>query len=140
MEPPAAPVVVAAPPKVIVEPKPAVIALPIIRHVAVGQRVSFAIDAAGRRLRVGDQVDGSKVQRIQFDAVVFVRDGQRYTVGVTPMLSVAANGPTTVAVKAAPAPALASASGAAPASPVAASPATATAAAPAAVTAASGAK
>lgn len=125
IEPVAPPVAAPVPAaKVAPAPRPAVIALPIIRHVAVGEKVSFAIDASGRRLRVGDQVDGSKVQRIQFDAVVFVRDGQRYTVGVTPMLTVASGGPTTVAVKAVPA--------AAPASAVAAAPAAASAAVPSA--------
>lgn len=64
-------------------------ALPVIRHVAVGARESFAYDRLGHRLRVGDSVGGAKVLRIRFEGVEFVRDQQRYMVAVTPVLSAA---------------------------------------------------
>jgi hypothetical protein len=52
---------------------------PQIRHVALGTNGSFAIDAQGRTLRVGDDVDGARVLRIRFDEVDFSRSGQRHT-------------------------------------------------------------
>jgi hypothetical protein len=60
--------------------------------VAVGQQESFAYDGHGRRLRVGDTVDGVKVKSIQFEGVEFVRDKQRYTVGITPVLTSTSGG------------------------------------------------
>ncbi len=84
---PVAPVVVPAP--AVARPK-----LPVIRHIAVGERESFAYDGNGRRLRVGDSVDGAKVINIRFEGVEFVRDKQRYQVGVTPMLTSASSGTT----------------------------------------------
>jgi hypothetical protein len=80
------PVPVAAPAPVVARPK-----LPVIRHVAVGERESFAYDIKGRRLRVGDSVDGAKVVQIRFEGVDFLRDKQRYHVVVTPMLTSASN-------------------------------------------------
>lgn len=76
-----------------VEPPPPVARprLPVIRHIAVGERESFAFDAHGRRLKVGDSVDGAKVVRIRFEAVDLLREGQRYSVAVTPMLTSAAS-------------------------------------------------
>jgi hypothetical protein len=60
--------------------------LPVIRHVAVGRRQSFAYDSNGRKLRVGDVVGDAKVVGIRFSGVEFERDQQRYRVGVVPML------------------------------------------------------
>jgi hypothetical protein len=80
-----APAVVPAP--VVVRPR-----LPVIRHVAIGERESFAYDGNGRRLRVGDSVDGAKVMNIRFEGVEFLRERQRYQVGVTPMLTSASSG------------------------------------------------
>ncbi len=68
--------------------------LPVIRHVAIGERESFAYDGNGRKLRVGDSVDGVKVIGIRFEGVEFMRDKQRYQVGVTPMLTSAHSGVT----------------------------------------------
>jgi hypothetical protein len=89
--------VVAAPPElavpaaasapVVARPK-----LPVIRHVAVGERERFAYDGNGRRLRVGDSVDGAKVMNIRFESVEFMREKQRYQVVVTPMLTSASSG------------------------------------------------
>ena len=79
------PVAVVVPPA----PKPFQ-ALPVIRNVAVGARSSFAYDGRGRKLRVGDRVDGATVTRIQLSGVEFMRDEQRYMVGVTPVLLAAA--------------------------------------------------
>jgi hypothetical protein len=76
------PVPVAAPSPVTARPR-----LPVIRHVAIGERESFAYDGNGRKLRVGDSVDGAKVTQIRFEGVEFVRDKQRYNVVVTPMLT-----------------------------------------------------
>jgi hypothetical protein len=84
---PVVPAAVVAP--VVTRPK-----LPVIRHVAVGERESFAYDGNGRRLRVGDVVDDAKVVKIRFEGVEFVRDKQRYQVGVTPMLTSASGGIT----------------------------------------------
>jgi hypothetical protein len=64
--------------------------LPVIRHVAVGQTNSFAFDANGRRLRVGDSVHGARMVRVRLESVDFVLDGQPYSVPVTPMLSASA--------------------------------------------------
>ncbi len=60
---------------------------PSIRHVAVSSAGSFAYDAQGRRLRVGDSIDGAKLTAIRFDAVEFQRDGKRIEVSVRPMTS-----------------------------------------------------
>jgi hypothetical protein len=95
-EPRPAPVPVAAAalePPAKVEPPPPVARprLPVIRHIAVGERESFAFDVNGRRLKVGDSVDGAKVVRIRFEAVDLLREGQRYSVAVTPMLTSAAS-------------------------------------------------
>lgn len=75
------------------EPVPAVARpkLPVIRHLAIGEHESFAYDGNGRRLRVGDSVDGAKVVNIRFEGVEFARDKQRYHVAVTPMLTSASS-------------------------------------------------
>jgi hypothetical protein len=91
------PVLVSPPPQqavATVEPASAPVRpkLPVIRAVAVGQQESFAYDGHGRRLRVGDTVDGVKVKSIQFEGVEFVRDKQRYTVGITPVLTSTSGG------------------------------------------------
>ncbi len=65
--------------------------LPVIRHLAIGEHESFAYDGNGRRLRVGDSVDGAKVVNIRFEGVEFVRGKQRYHVAVTPMLTTSAS-------------------------------------------------
>jgi hypothetical protein len=67
--------------------------LPVIRHVAVGDKGSFAYDGNGRRLRMGDSIDGAKVVAIRFEGVEFLRDKQRYHVSVTPMLTSAPSAP-----------------------------------------------
>lgn len=84
---PQQPVAAAEPASAPVRPK-----LPVIRHVAVGERESFAYDGNGRRLRVGDSVDGAKVKSIQFEGVEFVRDKQRYSVAITPVLTSTSSG------------------------------------------------
>ena len=68
--------------------------LPTIRHVAIGAGSSFAYDASGRRLQVGDSVDGASVVSIRFDGVEFARDKQRYHVAVAPMLTSASGSAT----------------------------------------------
>jgi hypothetical protein len=72
---PPEPVVVKAPPP----PEPPPAPWPQIRHVVLGTSGSFVIDTQGRKLRVGDNVDGARVQQIRFDAVDFIRAGQRHT-------------------------------------------------------------
>jgi hypothetical protein len=92
------PVVIAAVPDPVpvVKPAPPVARpkLPVIRHVAIGERESFAYDGNGRRLRVGDTVDGAKVINIRFEGVDFMREKQRYQVVVTPVLASASSGTT----------------------------------------------
>jgi hypothetical protein len=63
------------------------IAFPAIRHIAIGAQERIAIDAAGRRLRVGDRVGRARVTAIQFNTVELTCDGHRYTVYVTPALA-----------------------------------------------------
>jgi hypothetical protein len=63
--------------------------LPVIKHIAVGERESFAYDSAGRRLRVGDTMDGAKIVQIRFDGVELLRGKQRYTIKVTVLASAA---------------------------------------------------
>jgi hypothetical protein len=58
---------------------------PAIRHVAIGGTESLAYDAQGRRLRIGDSVDGAKLTAIRHDAVEFQRDGKRIEVAVRSM-------------------------------------------------------
>jgi hypothetical protein len=70
------PVAVQAPPPA---PPPAPVPWPQIRHVVLGENGSFVIDGQGNKLRVGDSVDGARVLQIRFDAVDFVRAGQRHT-------------------------------------------------------------
>jgi hypothetical protein len=86
---PPEPVVVKVVPRV--EPPPA--PWPQVRHVVLGSNGSFVIDGQGRRWRVGDIVDGARVTQIRFDAVDFVRAGQRHTAIVvaadSPALAVA---------------------------------------------------
>jgi len=77
---PPEPVVVKAPPP----PEPPPAPWPQIRHVVLGASGSFVIDTQGRKLRVGDNVDGARVQQIRFDAVDFVRAGLRHTAIVMP--------------------------------------------------------
>lgn len=76
----------AVPVPVVARPK-----LPVIRHLAIGEHESFAYDSNGRRLRVGDSVDGAKVVNIRFEGVEFARDRQRYHVVITPMLTSASS-------------------------------------------------
>ena len=61
--------------------------LPVIRHIAVGQRERFAVDSHGRKLRVGDTANGAKVVQIRFEAVELSIAGQSYMVAATPMLT-----------------------------------------------------
>lgn len=77
---------VPVPGSVVARPK-----LPVIRHLAIGEHESVAYDGNGRRLRVGDSVDGAKVVNIRFEGVEFARDKQRYHVAVTPMLTTSAS-------------------------------------------------
>lgn len=65
--------------------------LPEIRHIAMGHRDRFAIDANGRKLRVGDTAGDARVVQIRFDAVELSLEGQAHTVLARPLLARAAN-------------------------------------------------
>jgi hypothetical protein len=83
---PVAPPVAVAPPPPPVRPS---VPFPVISHVLIGDSRSMAIDADGRTLRVGDQVEGAKVVAIRFDSVELEFGRQRYKVGVATQTSAA---------------------------------------------------
>jgi hypothetical protein len=59
--------------------------LPVIRHVAISERARMAFDTEGRWLHVGDQVDGFKVTRIDFDKVELMQGKRRYSISISPI-------------------------------------------------------